>query len=345
MQKLKTCVIWLWKQWLEYHIPALIECDYAELNCICDIDGEKVKEVSEKYWIIWFTNIDQMLNDRKIDLAIVSVPHSDYFKIISLLASKWINILKEKPLAMDMIEAVKICELVKDNNIQMMITLQRRHNPIYMSFHQLKKRIWKIYMIEWKYTMNIGRLDLWWRSSMNLSWWWATIDMWYHMIDLLVWYFWLPNLVNAQLSWQNREDQMYNVEDTVNFWFQYWWNEEFNSKIIWNITISRVYPKKQETLSIYWSKGIIEINRWEIRRLDIDWNQVECLTREWAWPSAAIEQIDSFALQIMWKENKSTNYIDHLKHIAIVDSIYKSNREWNSVNPIDLIPSKYLPLN
>ena len=125
-----------------------------------------------------------------------------------------------------------------------MITLQRRFNPIFNTFLQLKNIIGKIYSIEWKYTMNIDRLDEWWGSDKSIAWWWALIDMGYHSIDLLIWYFWLPDMITGMKSTWNRKDQIYDVEDSVSFSFEY--NSNTDNNIMWNFMISRVYSKKKK---------------------------------------------------------------------------------------------------
>jgi len=213
-----------------------------------------------------------------------------------------------------------------------MITLKRRFNYIFKTFLQLKNRIWKIYSIEWKYTMNIDRLDEWWRSKKDISWWGALIDMWYHSIDLLIWYFWLPDLVNWMKGIWNRENQNYDVEDTVNFSFEY--NSRTVNNIMWNFLISRVYPKKEEKLTVYWTKWIIEIKKWNIKRLDKNGEIIESLTREWSWPSASIEQIDYLAKTLLWENelwNKSYEYF--FNHLIFIESIYKSIEKRETIFP------------
>lgn len=241
----------------------------------------------------------------------------------------------EKPFAVTCSEALEFHRLVAQNNIFLGITLQRRFNPIFQAFHQLKNRIGRIYSIEGSYVKNIPRLDEGWRSSFNLAGEGALIDMSYHFIDLLVWYIGVPDSVTARLSSGNRPDQYYDVEDTVNLLFDYS-EEKGVEKIIGNFIISRVYPKKEERLTVLGTKGVINIQRGKIQRLDLCGKEIERLERREGWPSAAIEQLEYFGSIIYNKQHKGVyDYFEHFKHVAIIEAAYESDRKAMSCRPKD----------
>lgn len=84
-----------------------MESDYVDLDCVCDIAPSLVESFSEKLWVPWYTDIDLMLHERKIDIAIIAVPHKSYIDILQKVASKKIHIIKEKPLGINLDEAKK----------------------------------------------------------------------------------------------------------------------------------------------------------------------------------------------------------------------------------------------
>jgi len=61
-------------------------------------------------------------------------------------------VFKEKPMAVSLAQAKELDALAKENNIQVMVALQRRFNPIYSTFFQLIDKIGKVFYIEAKYT-------------------------------------------------------------------------------------------------------------------------------------------------------------------------------------------------
>ena len=140
---LKTAIIGLGKQMVEDHLPAAVESGNFEVKAVCDVNSEKVNNISGKYQLEGFDDLEKMLTKIKFDVAIVAVPHHQYHSVISKLAERKIHVIKEKPFAVSREEALKFHQLASQNNLFLGVTLQRRFNPIYQAFHQLKKRIGK----------------------------------------------------------------------------------------------------------------------------------------------------------------------------------------------------------
>jgi len=334
---LKTAIIGLGKRMIEDHLPAAVESENFNVLAVCDINSEKVDIISKQYQVDGFTSLDDMLGKTKFDVAIVSVPHNQYASIILKLAESKVNIIKEKPFATSTEEALRFHNIVSSNNVFLGVTLQRRFNPIFQAFHQLKKRIGKIYSIEGSYVMNIAKLDEGWRSSREMAGGGVLVDMGYHLIDLLVWYMGLPTSVTAKLSRGNRLGQNYDVEDTVNLLFDYSFGKP-EEKVVGNFIISRVYPKKDERLTVLGTKGIINIQRGKIQRLNSDGDEIESLERSGGWFSAAIDQLDYFANIIKGTGHAGVyDYYEHFQHIAIIEAAYESDRKSSSCSPSDYL--------
>ncbi len=334
---LRTVIIGLGKQMVEDHLPAAMESDNYQVLAICDKDPEKVNVSCKEYQLEGFSDIDAMLEEIECDVAIVAVPHNQYLPIIEKLSEKGIHVIKEKPFSTCRTEAQKIHQLISEKNLFLGVTLQRRFNPVFQAFHQLKKRIGKIYSIEGSYVMNIAHLDEGWRASNDLAGGGVLNDMGYHFVDLLVWYMGLPTSVTARLSRGNRIGQEYDVEDTVNLLFDYSMGNH-DEKVIGNFIISRVYPQKSERLIVMGDKGIIAIERGKIQRLDTCGKEIETLERRGGWPSAAIDQLDFFADIIQNKKFAGVyDYRDHFNHIAIIEAAYESDKNSTSCNPRDFL--------
>ena len=331
--QLKTAIIGLGRQSSEDHIPAILENEKYQLVALCDKNKELVNNQSKKLGIAGYSNITKLIESVNIDVALVAVPHNQYVEIIMMLAKANIHIIKEKPFATNMKEVAQLQESL-NNKVYLGLILQRRFNPIYMSFPQMRRRIGKIFSIESKYTLNISRLDEGWRASKTKSGGGALIDMGYHLIDLMVWFMGVPQSVTARISTGNREGQQYNVEDTVNILFDYHLPDSYSKKTIGSMLISRVYPYKQENFIVYGTKGIVELKRGQIRRLNNNGDELEKLTRQDGWPSALMDQLDYFAQEI--HDGKKCNITpdhEYMKHNAIIEAAYKSDKTATSCDP------------
>lgn len=335
---LNIIVIGLGHQSLDDHIPAIKESREFNLVGVVDINEELARRIGLEESVPYFTSIDGLLEqlDTRPDCALVAIPHSNYLSVIEKLATSKIHIIKEKPFAVSVEDAHKIKQFVEENNITLQVTLQRRFNPIFRSFKQLLRRIGKIHSIEARYTMNIARLDEGWRASRLFAGGGALIDLGYHYIDLIVWYFGLPDSVTGKISTGNRDGQEYDVEDTAFVDFSYNNNGDDTDRVLGSLIVSRVYPDKDESLISYGSKGSVAVRRGQVVRRDINGNEIECLTRTGSWPSALTDQLDEFAENI--RDGSHNGYIEsrYLQQAALVTAIYKSASEHESINPQDI---------
>src|SRR5690606_18053309 len=250
------------------HLPAILEANGVKLDSVCDVSEERVHEISTQYKVDGFTDVETLVKEKTPEMAVVAVPHHVYLPILELLAEKQIPILKEKPLARNLEEAKKIKDLVERTNTKLLVTLQRRFNPIFSVFLQLRERIGEIYNFSAEYTLNIGNLEDGWRASVEKAGGGCLIDMGYHMTDLLMWYFGLPEHVMAHMGKNNREHQEYDVEDTCNVLMKYNPGEQRPRQITGNIFLSRVYPEKKEELRVSGTRGTIVVRRGGIIRYD-----------------------------------------------------------------------------
>jgi predicted dehydrogenase len=282
-----------------------------------------------------FSSVAELMASKKeIGMAIVAVPHAAYLPIISQLAGAGVHIFKEKPFATTCDEAVEIDRVVRKNKVRLMVNVQRRFNPVFQAFLQLRRRIGKIYKIEGRYVKNIDRLDVGWRANFEVARGGAMMDMGYHFVDLLMWYFGLPKSVAAQMTNLGRAGQIYDVEDTADLTFHYANGGGALDKTVGHFTISRAGFENSEVLDVYGSNGRVLLQRGKISRFDRSGKEVESLSREGQWPSAAVDQLEYFADAIAGKEvDVGLSYTDHFQHVAIIESAYEANRISASVDP------------
>lgn len=345
VNKLKVAVVGLGKQAVEDHLPAVIASDMFDLLAVSDVDAEKAQTISSQYNVPGYTTLEELFAQHSLDVIIAAVPHVSYMDVVRQAAERRIHVIKEKPFAVNMQEAVDLQKLIHDHNIYVGVTLQRRFNPVFQAFHQLKGRIGKIYLFEGRYTFNIQDLGQGWRAWRRLAGGGALVDMGYHFIDLLVWYFGLPTTVTARLSRGNREGQAYDVEDTAHVLADYVVDGNYNEKIIGDILISRVYPRKEEELFVHGTKGSIKLQRGKIERFDSKGELIEALERTGKWQSAAIDQLESHAREIIqFGTRPRLQYHEHFLQVAMIEAAYRSDSTGTSVNPSAILAEYGLDL-
>ncbi|UQS22867.1 Gfo/Idh/MocA family oxidoreductase [Amycolatopsis thermalba] len=329
--KLRAGVVGLGKQALEDHIPGLHASDSAELVAVCDEDREIVREQQYQHRVQGYTDFREMFKTEALDLVVVCVPHHVGREVIETAAEHKVHVLKEKPFATTMQEARDLAEICERADVQLMVTLQRRFNPIYTSFTQLADQIGTPFVVDAQYTLHISDPSDGWRGRNAEAGGGCIIDMGYHLIDMVLWYFGLPDRVLADVSASARPDREYDAEDTALVHFAY------DSGLYGSLLLSRFIGPKTEQIRLVGSKGMVHLERGRIRRLGNDGEVIESLSREQAWPSAAACQIDYFRRVIDGQRPNVSGPRENLAHMSFIAACYESARSHAHINPKELL--------
>lgn len=328
-QRLKVGVIGLGKQALDDHIPALFAVDDVELVAVADINKNKLdKFLAEHPSVRGYKNAHDLYESNILDFVIIVLPHHLHLEATKEALQKNIHVLKEKPFAISLSDAREINAMAQEHNCQVSVTLQRRFNPIYETFFQLVEKIGQPFYIEVKYTLFVENPDEGWRGDKNLAGGGCLIDMGYHMIDLLIWYFGLPDGVFAEISCHAKDRCNYTAEDSAGLFFTY------KNKGMWGtLLVSRSIAPKQEYIKVYGTKGVINLERGKIERFHTDGNLCESLQRKDSWPSAPQDQINYFVKVIKGEKTNMSSPQFHFNNLAFIEAAYKSVEIKGYVDP------------
>jgi len=328
--RLRAGVVGLGKQALEDHVPGLCACEGAELVAVCDTDTAVVQCTAEHLGVPGYSDHRAMLAEAGLDMVVVCVPHQAGRAIVQDAAAAKVHVLKEKPFATTLEEARTLADLCESAGIHLMVTLQRRFNPIYTSFLQLADQIGAPFAVDARYTIHTPDPSEGWRGHTAQAGGGCIIDMGYHLIDMIIWYFGLPDSIWADTSTRARPDRDYDAEDTALLHFRY------DTGLYGSLLLSRFMGPKTEQIRLTGTRGIVDLERGRIRRLGNDGQVMESLAREQSWPSAASSQIDHFCRIVNGLRINTSGPRDHLEHMRFVEACYRSARTHAPVNPEEL---------
>ncbi len=327
--KKRLALIGLGKQNTKDHLHAIQKCDNAEVVAVCDTNKDLSEQWGKELSLPSFTSVDDLINGVAFDAAVIAVPHAFYLPIIKKLAAKNISILKEKPFALSLNEALEIYDIVEKSGINLTIAVQRKFSRIYQTYKEYEPAIGDIFSVHGHYTLDIKHLDEGWRASKKLAGGGAVLDMGYHLIDLLVWYFGIPDTISADLGYHNRPNQVYDVEDTAKIQFSY--EASKGRSVLGSLLISRVYPEKEEALTIYGTEGSIAIYTDRITHYSPD---KEILDSTYMKKNGddMIQQTQKF-IDSLHDKKHAGNYREHLADMVFVEAVYRSADTRQTVLP------------
>ncbi len=210
-------------------------------------------------------------------------------------------------------------KLFLDKNCNFWVSLQRRLYPNFQYFHLWKTKLGRIFFVDGVYTLNISDLSVGWRANHEKAGGWALLDMWYHMIDILIRFFWMPKQVFCStMSW-NRIWQYYDVEDSVILHMSY------DNNMLCRFFISRIWYKKQESITIYGEYGYILLEKDSIKLFGISGELVDFYSFELEKIEIYKEQLSLIAKQLdSWLYCGKQNYENFYFHSQLIDKLYTS---------------------
>ncbi|MGC8972146.1 MAG: Gfo/Idh/MocA family protein, partial [bacterium] len=111
----------------------------ARLVAVMDVDKDKAREAGEKFGVEYYTNIEDILSDARIQAVYIATPvylHKDQV-VKSALAGK--HILCEKPLALNSKEAESAIEICKKNNVKLGVGYMMRFHSLHNKAKEMIK--------------------------------------------------------------------------------------------------------------------------------------------------------------------------------------------------------------
>ncbi|MGW6604180.1 Gfo/Idh/MocA family protein [Streptomyces sp. NPDC055036] len=314
----RAAVVGLGGQARKAHLPALADCRRAELVAVCDVDPQRTAAQADQWQVPGFTDLTHLLQETRPDFVIAAVPHHAGRGVIEACAKAGVHLMKEKPFATDPHEAAELAALCEKTGIELMVTVQRRFHPLYVAAVDLLERIGTPYLVEGRYTLRCPDPAAGWRGRAVLAGGGCLADMGYHFIDLLIWYFGLPDRVLAHTSAAAVPGADYDAEDTALVHLAY------HSGLYGSLLVSRSAGPAGERLAVTGPYGTVVIERDAVRRLDPAGREIESLRRESASHCVPAAQIDRFCRVLDRSRPNPSGPSVHLPHVAFLAAAYAS---------------------
>lgn len=112
------------------HLPILSKFENVELKAVCEINRNRLKTVAEKFhYANQYVDYNEMLDKEDLDAVIIATPTNTHLNIALDCLQKKKDILIEKPISLNMIEAKEIVSAAKKNKKQVMVGMNLRFRP------------------------------------------------------------------------------------------------------------------------------------------------------------------------------------------------------------------------
>ena len=96
---------------------------------ICDINEKRARELGNAFNIDYLTDYKELIRDPKIDAVSIVTPSPTHYQLAKEFMEAGKDVLVEKPMTMDSVEAEKLVQIGRDTGQILMVGHIFRHHP------------------------------------------------------------------------------------------------------------------------------------------------------------------------------------------------------------------------
>jgi len=314
------------------HLDAISQIPEADFVAVCDNIPEKAEKVAEERDIskVYF-DYHEMLAKEKLDLVSICTPSGMHPEMGVAVAKAKVNVLTEKPMAINIDSADKLIKACDDNLVKLFVVKQNRLNSTMQLLKRAvdKNRFGRIYMAQanvfWQRPQAYYDQEKW-RGTWEFDGG-AYMNQASHYVDAI---YWLLGNVDSVSAFTATMARNIEAEDTGSAILH------FRNGIIASINVTMLtYPKNFEgSITIIGEKGTVKvggvavnkIEKWEFEEYDdddriaLDSNYIPPNVYGFGHNPYYRNVIDT----ILGKAVPSTDGRDGRKSVEIIQAIYRS---------------------
>jgi predicted dehydrogenase len=220
----------------ENHLRVVHSIPEMQLTCAADINHEKLDAACEPYSLKKYTDYREMKD--QVDAVVISTPTIYHYPIARYFLKEKKHVLLEKPITTNLEQADQLIKLAEERCVTLAVGHLERFNPAVEYIQPLVKE---------PLFIEVQRLGSFSPRSLDVD---VIMDLMIHDLDII-------------LQWDNTGVKQINASgvpivsdkiDIANVRLQ------FNSKLVANITASRVSQKKTRKLRIFQKNHYISLD-------------------------------------------------------------------------------------
>lgn len=130
MKPLRIGLIGVGKHGSRYAKHIVEDIPQAELAAVCRRNRQEGEQIAATYGCRYYTAYQHLLDDPRIDAVAIAVPPTLHAEIITAACQAGKHILIEKPLAVSVVEAQRIRDLITASKVRCMVAHTLRFNAV-----------------------------------------------------------------------------------------------------------------------------------------------------------------------------------------------------------------------
>lgn len=327
------------------HFESVKEIENTRFVACADIIEERAKDACEKYNLDnYYTDYNEMLEKEELDCVAICTPSGIHPEIGVDVAKHGINVLTEKPMAINIHDADMLIHACDKYKVHLFVVKQNRLNTTMQLLKKAidKNRFGRIYMVQsnvfWTRPQSYYDMAKW-RGTWEFDGG-AFMNQASHYVDALCWLIGNVDSVMAETATMERNIE---AEDTGSVILKY------RNGVIGTMNVTMLtYPKNFEgSITILGEKGTVKIGgvainkieKWEFQDYDDDDKIVEKCNYNppTIYGYGHIPYYQNVVDVLLDKSEPSTDGRCGRKSLEVIQAIYQSAKSGKKINlPLDL---------
>ena len=201
------------------HIEAYLQIPNIKLTSLCDSNTDRLEQIGKKYNIKnLYSDYNELLAKESLDLISITTPNFLHKTMTIKALENNINVLCEKPIAMNENEAIEMKNAEKKSKAKLMICYNNRFRAESAYAKRLieNNKLGDLYYIKarWLRRRNFPGLPENWFGQKEKSGGGALIDLGIHMLDLSLWLSGFPEIKSvSSISGKYVSNSKQDVDD------------------------------------------------------------------------------------------------------------------------------------
>lgn len=301
------------------HVAAVRGSSRAELVGVCDVSPEACEAASEGN-VPAFNEVRAMLDEVRPDALIAVLPHDLYPDVIELAASRGIHVLKEKPFARNLSDALRMHAAVTQSGIKFLSAAQRQYTLPFQRARELVAEgvLGEIFLVQGT-ILYCWRLDstTWsWRGQRERSGGIAVVDSGWHILDAMLWLKGMPSSVYCRIGGLRAASGDYDVDDKAVMAF------DFSDGAVGCLTACYLTVPSRFELSLHGTRGTLELSQSKLSLLPRGQGETTVVEDDGGNP--IVKQFEHF-LEVVLDDAKPRAGIEEaLRLQRVVEACYES---------------------
>ncbi len=306
------------------HLPILTKLKNVKVEAVAEVNKNRLKTVAENFHIKnRFTDYKKMLNEVELDAVIVATPTKSHSEIAIEVMKNGLDVMIEKPIAVNYLEAKKIDDAAKKYKRKAIVGMNFRYRPDAMLLKSLinSGEIGEPFYVRCGWTRKQSSSQKWIQRRKEAGGG-VLFDLGIVLLDLGIWLIDYPPI--KSVSAQTFSHKVKGVEDSAVGFIRFKNSAVMNFEVSWSLHSE----KDSFNLTVFGTEGTGHLNPFraykKIESTRIDYTPSSTANSKNLFKKSYENELKYFISVIQGSANILSSSSEALTRMKLLESLYES---------------------